>query len=415
MNWMDRLLGRSATSAGVQAYGVVDLKADLLPEFMLGGFANRSGRPVSERSAMSNATMQRAVTLTASALAMLPLNLHRRLGDGTVQKADGHPVQRLLRQRPNDHQTPFEFKSYMQGRALLHGDAFAYIVPGVRGPQALWPLDPRRVKMVQSPSDFSLRFEYTPSHGAMRSFTAAEIFHLRAPWSSDGLRGEGLLKLAVEVLGMADVADEAAAGLLTNAANPGGMLEHPKSMSQGAIDRLREQWRTMFQGAGNSGRWIVGEEGLKAAPFPTSGREAESVAQRKWQAEEIGRVSGVPRPLLQFDETSWGTGIEQLGLFFVTYCLMPWFVAWEEAVARDLLPERDRDTHYAKFNEAALLRGSLKDQAEFFSKALGGPGAAGWMVPDEARDKMDMNPLDGGEGAKPAWGSPPAKGTANVP
>ena len=46
---------------------------------------------------------------------------------------------------------------------------------------------------------------------------------------------------------------------------------------------------------------------------------------------------------------------------------------------------------------------SLKDQAEFLSKAIGGPGQGGWMVPDEARDKLDMNRLDHPAGSEPAW------------
>ena len=132
-----------------------------------------------------------------------------------------------------------------------------------------------------------------------------------------------------------------------------------------------------------------------------SGRDAQGLEQRKYQAEEVSRFTGVPRPLLMFDETSWGTGIEQLGLFFVTYCLLPWFVAWEEAVSRDLLTASEQDRFFAKFNEAALLRGSLKEQAEFFAKALGGPGATGFMVPNEAREKMDMNRRDDGD--TPGW------------
>jgi phage portal protein BeeE len=105
-----------------------------------------------------------------------------------------------------------------------------------------------------------------------------------------------------------------------------------------------------------------------------------------------------------FDETSWGSGIEQLGLFFVTYCLLPWFTAWEEVIAQALLTDAEREAgFYAKFNEAALLRGSLKDQAEFLSKALGGPGQGGFMLPNEAREKMDMNRMEHPAGERPAW------------
>ena len=411
MSWSERLFSWTGSGAAAeiaampamaapQAYGVLDLKRDM-PSLLMGGFANKAGRAVSERSAMANASFSRAVRLQAGVFGMLPLNLFRQGADGTIEKATRHPVQRLLRSAPNTAQTPTEFKSYMQGRALLYGDAYAYKVPGIKGPQALWPLDPQRLTAVRSEADFGLSWRYQPTAGEARTFRPDELFHLRAPWSCDGLTGEGLLKLGAEILGLTDAVDDAAASLLSRAANPGGLLQVPKGLSVEAYDRLKEQWREQFEGASNAGRWIVGEEGMEGKPFPASGRDAESVAQRKLQAEEIARLTGVPRPLLMFDETSWGSGIEQLGLFLITYCLMPWFVAWEEAVARDLLSERDRETHYAKFNEAALLRGSLKDQAEFLAKAIGGPGAGGFMVPNEARQKMDMNPEPWGD--TPAW------------
>ncbi|KLE32500.1 hypothetical protein AAW00_13560 [Aurantiacibacter luteus] len=372
-----------------------------MPAFMAGGYANKTGRSVTEHSAMANATFGRAVRLIASTVGMLPLNLMSRAADGTIAKAAGHPVHRLLRTAPNAAQTPTEFKAYMQGRALLYGDAYAYKVPGVKGVQALWPLDPLRVTAERSESDFGLVWKYQPRKGQARTFGAGELLHLRSPWSRDGLTGEGLLALGAEVLGLADAVDESAASILAKAANPGGLLQVPNGLSAEAYARLKQQWNEQFDGSANAGKWIVGEEGMEGKPFPASGREAESVAQRKLQVEEIARLTGIPRPLLMVDDTSWGSGIEQLGLFLITYCLMPWFVAWEEAVARDLLSERERETHYAKFNEAALLRGSLKDQAEFLAKALGGPGATGFMKPNEAREKMDMNPEPWGE--QPGW------------
>ena len=43
-----------------------------------------------------------------------------------------------------------------------------------------------------------------------------------------------------------------------------------------------------------------------------------------------------------------------------------------------------------KFNPGALLRGSLKDQADFFSKALGAGGTQPWMTQNEVRDVSDL-------------------------
>jgi phage portal protein BeeE len=98
-----------------------------------------------------------------------------------------------------------------------------------------------------------------------------------------------------------------------------------------------------------------------------------------------------------FDETSWGSGIEQLGQFFITYCLQPWLTAWEEAVFRSCLTLVEQGTYFAKFNAGALLRGSLKDQAEFLSKALGAGGSQAWLSPNEARENFDLNDIAGGD------------------
>lgn len=379
----------------------LDITDPALAPFLRGN-ETAAGMPVNERSAMRNATFSRAVNLITGTVGMLPLNLIEVLADGRKEKADDHPVQRLLRSRPNKWQTPGQFKAYMQGRALLKGNAYAHIVPGLRGPQALVTMDPDRVDVGLS-NDYDITYTWRRTDGGERMFKRDEVMHLRAPWSSDGIKGEGLLALAAEALGLAQATDNAAARLMKNGAYVGGKIKHPKNVSVDAGSRLRSQFEANHSGTDNAGRWILLEEGMDAEPFGMTGRDAQGLEQRQYQAEEISRFTGVPRPLLMFDETSWGSGIEQLGLFFVTYCLLPWFVQWEEAISTALLSEQDQRRYIVKFNEAALLRGSLKDQAEFLSKAIGGPGQGGWMVPDEARDKFDMNPMEGDAGTKPAW------------
>jgi hypothetical protein len=47
-----------------------------------------------------------------------------------------------------------------------------------------------------------------------------------------------------------------------------------------------------------------------------------------------------------------------------------------------------------KFNEAALLRGTLNDQANFFAKALGAGGHSPWMKQNEVRETVDLPRVD---------------------
>ncbi len=165
-------------------------------------------------------------------------------------------------------------------------------------------------------------------------------------------------------------------------------------MSQEAFDRLKKSWQDRHVGADNAGNTPLLEGDTEYKTVGSSAKDAQMNELRKLQIEEIGRISGVPRPLLMVDETSWGSGIEALGQFFVAYALGPWFEAWEQAIGRSLLSDEEADIYEPKFNPGALLRGSLKDQADYFAKASGAGGHQPWIYVDEIRDTMDMEVRD---------------------
>ncbi|MGZ8286130.1 MAG: phage portal protein [Allosphingosinicella sp.] len=390
-------------SAGpVQAFTGVSLDDPALAEFLKAGWPSATGVSVNDRVALRNSTFFRSVFLIAGAMGMLPTHLMEQDEDGgNKRKAKGHSLYRKLHKRPNRYQTAAEFKSYMQTVALLDGNAYAMVVKSGRNFSQLVPL-PRGSVKPELTDTFDIRFKYQRPSGGTIYLSSSEVFHFRHPISLDGLTGVSLKTMAAETIGIASIAERAAGKLFKNGAFAGGTLETDKAIGDDVHQRLSESWEEVYSGAENSGKWPILEEGLKAKPFGTNAKEAQHLETREHQAEEIARFSGVPRPLLMFDETSWGSGIEQLGLFFVTYCLMPWFTAWEQAIER-ILDESEQDRFYVKFNEGALLRGSLKDQAEFFAKALGAGGGWGWMRPNEVRESFDRNPVeDGNELPRPS-------------
>ena len=102
--------------------------------------------------------------------------------------------------------------------------------------------------------------------------------------------------------------------------------------------------------------------------------------------------------------TSWGSGIEQMGIAFVTYTLRPYLKKIEKELARKLF--RD-DRHVAKFNVAGLLRGDTKARNESYQIALGGNQQPGWMTINEVRRLEGLPPVDGGNQLyKPLTGEP---------
>lgn len=395
----------------VQAFEAMDITSPLLREFMGAGRTAASGVTVTQRIALRNSGFFRATNLISSSVGMLPTQLHRRKTDGTTEKAKDHPLYRVLHKRPNGYQTAFEFKSYMQLCALLDGNAYARVVWGVRkGRRAVLALLPfPRGSIKPDLSDtLELVFRYNPKGGRQQTLSVSDVFHFRHPITLDGVKGISLLDVAVETLGLAAAAEKALGKLMAKGVLAGGAIEYPGELGDEAFDRLHTSMHEDHSGAENSGSWFILEDGAKANPFHNA-KDSQTDETRKRQIEELARFTDIPRPLLMLDETAWGTGIRELGLFFVSYCLTKWFVAWEQAIERSCLTEaeQDEDELYVKFNDGALLRGSLKEQAEFFSKALGNNGA--WMVPNEVRAAFELNPRPDGEDL------PKPKSTATSP
>lgn len=379
-----------AMGESVEFFGMDDPR---LLEFVRGGGGalTEAGITVSAKAALKNPTVIRCVSLISFAMGWLPLHLR---DEKTKEKATAHPLFRILHRKPNAWQTALEFRSLMQQRALgangdgNRGDAFAMIVRSGNRILQLVPLATERVKPRQR-SDWSLEYEYQRPDGGKVILPQRDVFHLRCPLSEDGISGLSMVRQAAEAIALAIQTEKAASRLFRNGMVVGGALKHKNKLSPEAYDRLKASMDER-EGAANAHKWLILEEDMDIAEAGSNGRDSQHIEQRKHQVEEIARAFGVPRPLLVVDDTSWGSGIDVLGQMFVRYTLNPWFEAWQQAIERSLLSEEEADRYEAKFNEGALLRGSMKDQSDFFAKALGSGGHQPWMDYEEVRETMDL-------------------------
>lgn len=359
---------------------------------------------------LRNMAVLRCMTLISSSVGMLPLNLLRSGPDKKF--ATENPAFRLVKFKPNDWQTPFEFKQLMQFNALRRGNGYARVVWSGNRPVRLVPMDPDRTK-AKLTDDWRMEYTYTRPDGAQVKLGPRDVLHLR-DLSVDGVEGLSRLRLAHDAILLANEAETAASRTFRTGVMAGGAIEVPKELSDNAYKRMKGSMDTDYAGSNNAGKWMLLEEGAQAKQFSATAQAAQQVENRDHQIEEIARAFGVPRPLLMMDDTSWGSGIEQLAIFFIQYTLAPWFIAWEQALARVLLTEKDQETLQFKFNEHALLRGTLKDQADFFAKALGAGGQAPWMTQNEVREVSDL-PRSNDENADKLRNPMTQKGTTNEP
>ncbi|MBN5087541.1 phage portal protein [Stenotrophomonas sp. NY11291] len=359
---------------------------------------------------LRNMAVLRCLSLICGTIGMLPLNLVESGGKKRI--ATEHPAHRLLKIKPNPWQTPLEFKRQMELARQRHGDAYARIVWSAGRPIHLIPLDSPAVR-AELGDDWRMLYRFNSKKRGEVILKQEEVLHIR-DLSVDGVTSLSRMKLADRAIRLALDAEQAASRIFETGNMAGGAIEVPNALSDVAYERMRTSLDTEYAGAAAAQRWMLLEENAKANKFGSTAQEAQHVENRSAQVEEVARLYGVPRPLLFLSDTSWGTGIEQLGIFFLQYTMLEHFTNWEQAVARSLIDERDLERYQPKFNVRALMRGTLKDQADFFKAALGSGGTAPFHTQNEVRDLLDY-PESDQPGANDLINPMTQKGKSNEP
>lgn len=348
-----------------------------------------AGVSVDADTALKISTVWACVGLLSETIASLPLVVFRRVGDDGRERAANNPLYDILHDQPNEIQTAAEFREMMTGHVLLRGNAYAQIVPGRRGPvDQLLPIHPDRVTVEKLPNN-RLRYQVADDNGRKRPFNQEDMFHLRGP-SRDGITGMSVIEFARDSFGMSIAAEQYGGRFFRNDSRPGGVLSAPGSLSDGAAARLKASWESAHAG-GNQSRVAVLEGGMTWQQVGISPGEAQFIESREFQAEDVCRWFRVPPHMvgLTSKATSWGSGIEQMSIGFVTYTLLPWLTRWRQSIGRDLIIAPQ--TYFADFLVEGLLRGDINSRYQAYATAR----QWGWLNVNEIRRMENMNSIGG--------------------
>lgn len=357
------------------------------------GGVSANGMYINHDTALSISAVYSCVRVIAEGIAALPLPLYKRLPDGGKEREKDHPLSILLSFAPNKWQTKFEFWEMMTGHVCLRGNAYARKIKGSNGYTiALIPLDPDRMKIGQK-ADSTLIYEYRNLQGETLLYSQNDILHLRG-LSTDGFSGLSPLALHQRVFSNAIMSDQYSISFLQNAAQPSGALKHPKFLSDPARENLKKGIRQAHSGPNNAGNILILEEGMEWVKLGVTQRDAQFLESRKFTNNDIARIFRVPPHMIGDLERATFSNIEQQSIDFVVNTLTPWLVRYEQAMWRDLIPDEEKETHFAEFLVAGLLRGDMQARYNAYVQGLNN----GFLNADEVRSFENLNPIPDGSG-----------------
>lgn len=357
---------------------------------MLSGGTSATGRSVTSTTALYASAVFACVRVLAETVGQLPLHVYRRLDGGGKERSADHWLYQIVRFSPNPEMTAAEFWETMMGHLVLRGNAYAEIVWNNAGKVSeLWPLHPDKVAVKRIGT--ALVYEVTPTTGAVVPLPAEKVLHLRG-LGSNGLAGYSPITLAREAIGLSLAAEEYGARFFGNSANPSGVLQAPKTLSDSAYERLKKSWSAQHEGLGKAHRVAILEEGLTWQQIGIAPDDAQFLETRKFQRAEIASIFRVPPHMIADLDRATFSNIEHQSLEFMTHSIMPYLSKVEQRVNLSLLMLDRR--YFVEFLVAGILRGDQKSRYDAY--AVGRQW--GWLSANDVRELENQNPLPGDQG-----------------
>ncbi|EAQ28337.1 Phage portal protein [Erythrobacter sp. NAP1] len=193
-------------------------------------------------------------------------------------------------------------------QVLLHGNGFVQIMKDASGrPTELFALRPDRVTIVPGNDGWPCAFEYSVPGERLRIPVEDEdgwpnIVQVKTMHPLDDHNGASALAAAQQAIAIHNAASNWNRSLLENAARPSGALVYETGDGAGLtseqFERLKHELELAFSGAGNAGRPMLLDGGLKWQSMAMTPADMDFATLKSAASREIALAFGVPPMLL---------------------------------------------------------------------------------------------------------------------
>lgn len=274
----------------------------------------------------------------------------------------------------------------LAAQLLLHGNGYVQVVrDGAGAPIELFALRPERVSVVAGADGWPASYQYKVGDRTLNLAAEDEdgwpqLIHLKAFHPADDHYGAGCLAAADQAVAIHNAASGWNLALLENAARPSGALvmeagandSGANSLTTDQFDRLKAELHGAYSGAGNAGRPMLLEGGLRWQSLSLTPADMDFAELKAAAARDIALAFGVPPMLLglpgdntyanyrEANRALWRLTLLPLAgkiLSGLAEGLRPWFPKLTLAVDLDRVPAlaEDRERLWAQLTAADFL------------------------------------------------------------
>lgn len=338
-----------------------------------------NGETITREKAMTLPAVNGAVDFISNCVACMPVKLYK-MKDGKVEELIDDRV-KLLNGDTGDTLDAFQMKKAMVTDYLLGKGGYCYIKRDRNDVAGLFYVEDSYITIMKVYEPIFKQYQifvggYDSREGKQKeygTFNPWEFIKLLRN-TKDGASGVGL---TVEVSKALETAYQTLLyqlGMVSTGGNKKGFLKAQRKLGQDEINVLKRAWANMY--ANNNENVVVLNNGLEFQEASNSAVETQLNESKKTLQDEINALFHIyPN---DFERT-------------FKEAIYPIIKAFETALNRDLLLEKEKKNHFFEFDVKEIVKTSLKDRYESYKLAK----ETGFMTLNEIRRAENMEYIEG--------------------
>lgn len=325
--------------------------------------------PITREKAMTIPAVSGAVDFIANTVASMPVKLYKHK-DGKVEAQDKDTRVKILNGDTGDTLDAFQLKKALVIDYLMGKGGYAYIekhrneFTGLYYVADIYITILRNYKPIYK--DFVILVEG-------QQYARYEFIKLLRN-TRDGAEGIGVTQEVSKALETAFNTLLYQLGMVKSGGNKKGFIKSQKKLDQKAIDTLKTAWQNLY--ANDTSNVVVLNNGLEFQEASNSSVEMQLNENKKTLQDEINGIFHI------YPNDYWRTFKE---------AIYPVIKAFETALNRDLLLEKEKKNHFFEFDVKEIIRANMSERYNAYKLAK----ETGFMTLNEIRRAENMEYVEG--------------------
>ena len=323
---------------------------------------------ITREKAMSLPAVAGAVDLIASTVASIPIKLYKDT-NGRIDEVKDDPRVSLLNVDTKDTLDAYQFKKAIVSDYLMGKGGYCYIKKTRNRYNGLYYVPDYEVSIIKNNDPIYKNYEIVIGGNNYKPYEFIKILRN----TTDGASGTGVTREVGNALETAYQTMIYQLNLVKSGGNKKGFLKSTRKLGQEEINVLKDAWARMYRDSTEN--VVVLNNGLEFQESANSSVEMQLNESKTALTKEINSIFHI--------EDDFNATFKK--------AIVPILTAFETALNRDFLLEREKKYLYWAFDTAEITKESIKDRYDAYKTAV----ETGFLTLNEIRYRENLNSIDG--------------------